>query len=131
MEGNLFRDRFVSLQRRAIIEPRAPVVCVAIKKLLCCLLELIFSQRKEAETEGQGDRKARVQALYIGFVYDTAGAILIYLDALDVPFSSGFCTALLRLCLMRQHIHVNGGPISRRVFRPSTSDTSNFANMTS
>lgn len=27
-EGNLFRDRFLSMQQRALIEPRVPVLCV-------------------------------------------------------------------------------------------------------
>ena len=28
-EGNLFRDRFLNMQQRALIEPRVPVLCVA------------------------------------------------------------------------------------------------------
>ena len=28
VEGNLFRDRFLSLQHRALLEPRVPVLCV-------------------------------------------------------------------------------------------------------
>lgn len=27
-EGNLFRDRFISMQHRALVEPRVPVLCV-------------------------------------------------------------------------------------------------------
>ena len=28
VEGNLFKDRFLSMQHRALIEPRVPVLCV-------------------------------------------------------------------------------------------------------
>lgn len=36
-EGNLFKDRFISLQHRALIEPRAPVMYVA-PRLVCLAL---------------------------------------------------------------------------------------------
>jgi hypothetical protein len=40
-EGNLFRDRFQSLQQRALIEPRALVLCVLFLKL-----SLIYDSNK-------------------------------------------------------------------------------------
>lgn len=30
-EGNLFKDRFLSMQQRALIEPRVPILCVSIR----------------------------------------------------------------------------------------------------
>lgn len=41
-EGNLFRDRFQSLQQRALVEPRVPVLCVAPSFQLLPELVLIY-----------------------------------------------------------------------------------------
>lgn len=82
VEGNLFRDRFVSLQHRAIIEPRVPVLCVSVN---ISLPSTNGFQRTETEIEGQGDRKACVQAVQIGLIY-----LFLALDAIDVPFTHNF-----------------------------------------
>ncbi|KAI5891001.1 uncharacterized protein SCHCODRAFT_02308173 [Schizophyllum commune H4-8] len=46
-EGNLFRDRFVSLQNRALVEPRVRVMCVSPSAylLFCspCFVQLAHS----------------------------------------------------------------------------------------
>lgn len=52
-EGNLFRDRFLSMQQRALIEPRAPVWCVSSPFLFIVLLRFVTLRRsrKQAKTK--------------------------------------------------------------------------------
>jgi hypothetical protein len=67
-EGNLFRDRFVSMQHRALIEPRAPVMCVAL--VLPRLLHLLIwcALQPVAPREDEDLREARFQAVRVGIV---------------------------------------------------------------
>lgn len=84
-EGNLFKDRFTSLQHRALIEPRKPVLCVScsmpwavavtargvISKLTLPVFSLPlatfffspFLKPQATHTGAQGVREACVEAL--------------------------------------------------------------------
>lgn len=44
-EGNLFKDRFLSMQQRALIEPRVPVLCV-YKLYVCIILPLDLTRHR-------------------------------------------------------------------------------------
>jgi hypothetical protein len=63
-EGNLFRDRFLSLQQRGLVEPRSLVLYVSYSEVRIALFN-DFSQRKEATGKDKGVRKARVETFRV------------------------------------------------------------------
>jgi len=57
-EGNLFRDRFLSMQHRALIEPRVPVLCVFPWLSLSPQLDLIVTDADQKSASRQWNTKS-------------------------------------------------------------------------
>lgn len=63
-EGNLFRDRFLSMQQRALVEPRVPVLYVLLNSMLfVSSLALPFCCQAEKASEDKRIRKTCFQAV--------------------------------------------------------------------
>ncbi len=75
-EGNLFKDRFVSLQHRALIEPRAPVMYVTSLSRLP-LANIGSIALKSAEQKLSSTKSTRGRGLNKGFLVILPSSICI------------------------------------------------------
>lgn len=95
-EGNLFKDRFTSMQHRALVEPRKPVSFVPLPfppSLRCIADGVLLRQREASHAQDQGVREARVEALRVIASSTSASIVVLSFSVLVLSFVYWRCVA--------------------------------------